>query len=259
MAKLTKRQNKKHLEALALLEKSELLTTDEKEFVFKNYHQAADGDVTYSGAFFTPLDLAFDFALETSGPKIIDLCAGIGALSYAAYNRGRYHDERPQITSVEINPRYVEIGKKLLPEATWICADITSVWCELGCFDYAISNPPFGRIKKNNEKAPLYKGREFEYIIADIASHMARHGAFIFPQTSAPFRLSGVQCYERNENAKYKTFAEQTGLFMEAGCGVDTSFYINEWNQRPPVTEIVCCDFEERTPPAQGDLFAEAA
>ena len=259
MAKLTKQQNKRHLEALAILEKSEPLTTEEKEFVFANYHEAAESDVTYSGAFFTPLDMAFDFALETSGPKIVDLCAGIGALAYAVYHHGRYHDERPRITCVEINPRFVEIGKTLLPEATWICADVSSVWRELGRFDCAISNPPFGRIKTNQHKGPRYTGPNFEYIVADIASQIARHGAFIFPQMSAPFRLSGVRCYERTENRKYKQFAEATGLFMDAGCGIDTTVHADEWNQRPPVTEIVCCDFDERKERGQLELFGAAA
>ena len=46
------------------------------------------------------------------------LCAGIGVLSYAAQlecsDRSRCYAD---ITCVELNPHYVEVGKKVVPEA----------------------------------------------------------------------------------------------------------------------------------------------
>ncbi|MEM8986543.1 MAG: hypothetical protein AAGC95_07450 [Pseudomonadota bacterium] len=108
MTKLTKRQLKAHQEACELLQK-ERLTDEDEEFVFANWHEGADADISRAGAFFTPLDLAFDFAIDTTGPRIIDLCAGIGALAYAVYHHGRNYDNRPQVTCIEINPHYVEV------------------------------------------------------------------------------------------------------------------------------------------------------
>lgn len=58
------------------------------------------------------------------------LCAGIGVLSYAAQlecsDRSRCYAD---ITCVELNPHYVEVGKKVVPEATWICADVLDPFC----------------------------------------------------------------------------------------------------------------------------------
>ena len=79
---------------------------------------------------------------------MIDLCAGIGILSFS-YFHGIYHGVNPEITCVEINPDFVAIGKKLLPEANWICGDITDpdFIASLGSFDFAYGNHPFCRIK----------------------------------------------------------------------------------------------------------------
>lgn len=85
MAKLSKPQVKAHGEACALLEKDRL-TLDEREFVIRNWQESATHINSAAGAFFTPLDLAFDFAIEVNCDppwSVIDLCAGIGCLSYA--------------------------------------------------------------------------------------------------------------------------------------------------------------------------------
>lgn len=68
---------------------------------------------------FTPWGLAADFTIDavSSGAEVIDLCAGIGILSYFLHHRARYAYDCPDLTCVELNPRYVEIGRRLLPEA----------------------------------------------------------------------------------------------------------------------------------------------
>ena len=254
MAKLTKAQSKAHRQAEELLAK-DVLTLDDKAFVYENWNEAALHDNTRSGAFFTPMSLANDFKLEVPGPRILDICAGIGILSFCKLHFQWHEPERvPQFTCVEINPDYVRVGKKLLPEATWICADIFDVWQDLPRdFTTAIANPPFGNIRHAG-KAPRYSGPEFEYKIIDIAGHLASYGAFILPQMSAPFRYSGAQCYQRSETDKYRRFAEQTGIHLEAGCGIDTTFHCDGWKHGAPLTEIVCAEFE--TPvKAQADLF----
>lgn len=244
MAKLTKAEFKKHNEALKVLEQ-ERLTHDDKEFVFRNWHEGANHINSQAGAFFTPFDMAFDFAFDVGGPRIIDLCAGIGMLSYAVYMRhlNGHHDAKLDITCIEKNPEYVEVGKKLLPEATWICGDVRDA-LEVGKFDWAISNPPFGRIK-----SPNFKGQYFEYHVIDIASKIADNGTFIIPQMSAGFNLSGRPYYERHTDGRAVDFQVSTGFRFHPGCGVDTDYYREEWKGVSPMCEVVCIDFNERELP----------
>jgi hypothetical protein len=258
MAKLTKAQSTAHLQAEELLRK-DILTLDEKIFVYENWNEAASHDNTRAGAFFTPLGLANDFKLEVPGPKIIDLCAGIGVLSFCKLHFQHHEPEgKPSITCIDINPDYVRVGRKLLPEAQWICGDIFDIWQDLPRdFTTAIANPPFGNIRHAG-RAPRYGGSEFEYKIIDIAGHLAAHGAFILPQSSAPFRYSGAAYYLRSEHAKYVRFSEQTGIHLDAGCGIDTTFHREGWKHAAPVTEIVCCEFTAPVK-AQGELFEFAA
>ena len=245
MGKLTKSQTRQHEQACALLEKDEL-TFDEKWFILENWHEGASHLNTAAGAFFTPVDLACDFKLEICGSKVIDLCAGIGVLSFMHYHR-QAHDRRPEVTCIEINPAYVAVGRKVLPEARWICGDIFKACQDLGDFDVAIANPPFGRGTKGSA-APRYSGPEFEFKVIDLASDLATFGAFIVAQKSAGFVYSGVRYYERRESEEYRRFARQTGLHLEPGCGIDTSVHQDGWRGVSPRCEVVCCEFPERTP-----------
>lgn len=244
MAKLTKAQRKAHAEAEAILTKDRL-TEDEKDFVFQNWHEGATHVTGAAGAFFTPWGLAADFELDARGGRVIDLCAGIGILSFFIHHRSRSAERVADITCVEINPRYVEIGRKLLPEARWICADVFD-WRNLGLgrYDTAISNPPFGRVKRRGN-GPRYRGPEFEFHVIDIAAELADYGAFIVPQQSATFRYSGTQLYQPMKAGRGVDFERQTGLVMEHGAGVDTAFYRDEWKDVAPLCEIVCLEFAE--------------
>ena len=172
MAKLTKAQRKAHAEAEAILTKDRL-TEDEREFVFRNWHEGAEFINGEAGAFFTPFDLAGDFALDGAGGRVIDLCAGIGVLSYFVGQRARYGSRATELTCVEINPKYCEVGRKLVPEARWINADVFD-WRELdlGRYDIAIGNPPFGRVRRS-ANGPRYRGSEFEFHVIDIAAELA--------------------------------------------------------------------------------------
>lgn len=259
MAKLTKAQTKAHNEAVKLLEKDKL-TEDDKEFVFRNWNEGAVHMNGSHGAFFTPFDMAFDFSYDVSGGRIIDLCAGIGMLSYAVHSLKNIRDDNytPQMTCIERNPDYVEVGKKLLPEAEWICADVFDV-IDMGLhgsdlFDCAISNPPFGNVKRS-ANAPRYSGKDFEFHVIDIAAHIARSGTFIVPQNSAGFNFSGRQGYQRQTEGKAVKFQEMAGIFFEAGCGVDTAYYRDEWKGVSPLCEIVCVEFdpENNDYPVVGD------
>ena len=142
----------------------------------------------------------------------------ISTLSFAYYHCGYHNEIKPEITCVEFNPAYVEIGKILLPEATWVCADVFDPFLDLGCFENSISNPPFGRRMTSYKNLGKYAGSDFEYLIIDLASRIADFGTFIIPQNSAPFRSSGAQYYQFMESQKHKRFFELTKITMDAGC-----------------------------------------
>jgi hypothetical protein len=262
MAKLTKQQARDHAKACELLE-LDTLNDDQKEFVLNNWHEGANHINGTAGAFFTPLALAFDMEFDFRGSRIIDLCAGIGALAYCAVARARhgYDGKAPDVTCIEINPDYVKIGQKIVPEATWICGDVTDpiLMASLGHFDCAFGNPPFGKIKSEGQ-GPRYTNRNnFEYMVIDIASDIADAGTFIIPQQRAPFKFSGQPHHDTPENPGFDNFHHFTGIPMDCGIGVDTAYHADDWKDVKPVCEIVCCDFEEaraNRAPAQQDLFA---
>lgn len=270
MAKLTKPQLKAHNKAVELLE-LEHLTDNDKIFILENWHEATATMPTESGSFFTPFDLAMDFAIDAcSSGRVLDVCAGIGALSFACQARTLlYPESKPDFTCVEINPKFVEIGKRILPEATWICADVCDLpSLNLGKFDTVISNPPFGRASRTGKgfKSPRYTGAEFEYKLIDTVADMANNGTFILPQSSSPFRYSG-QCgyYRDNVSKKIETFVNQTGFYLEAGCGVDTEHFSDQWKTTNIITEICTIDFEDwrngltraSLQPNEADLFSQ--
>lgn len=142
MAKLTKAQAKLHEKAVKLLQCKELSEADTR-FVFDHYREDANHINSTAGAFFTPYGLARDFRLHIplnykDHVKLIDLCAGIGILSYmAAHACDSYNQCSVEITCIEINQDYVDVGKQLLPEATWIRSDALdpALLSSLGHFD----------------------------------------------------------------------------------------------------------------------------
>ncbi|MFD5419443.1 methyltransferase [Streptomyces sp. NPDC127069] len=253
MARLSKEAAKAHEKATALVALDRDLTETEKDFVLDNWQEAASATHNLAGAFFTPEELARDLSIEVHGDRIIDLCAGIGRLAYSCRDHWgrRWNNQRPrEIVCVEQNPDYVAVGRKILPEATWICADVLTVpTLGLGRFDTAISNPPFGAIRRSGN-AGAYTGPKFEYHVIAIASQIAEFGAFIIPQRSAPFRYSGEHYYREERDRDCSRFIEQTGIAMGPGAGFDTAIYRDRWRGVSPRVEVVCCDFEETAPAA---------
>lgn len=246
MAKLTKAQAKQHQEAERILQQDKI-TDDDRLFVIEHWQESANHINSAAGAFFTPFGLARDAALDipTSG-RVIDLCAGIGTLSLASWWRG--YQERSntgyslEIVCVELNPAYVEIGRKMLPEAQWVCASIFQM-PDLGHFDCAVSNPPFGVVEAGPGFSGKYTGAEFEFKTIELASRIADSGVFIVPQQSAGFRYSGAAYFDRYESPKYQRFRDATGITLDIGAGVDTSYYRDQWHGVSPTAEIACADF----------------
>lgn len=253
MSKLTKAQAKAHQTACELLAK-DTLTLDERWFVLENWQASARHINSTAGAFFTPRGLARDLAVEVSGRRVIDLCAGIGSLSFGMVTScWQFFD----VVCVEVNPDYIEVGRKVLPEALWICADVFDLpRLGLGHFDCAIANPPFGAVDRRGKRAPRFSGKDFEYHVIDLASDVAAYGVFILPQMSAPFRFSGCDRYREESSKKLDGFAKATAIQLTHGCGVDTSIYRDDWHGVAPNCEIVCADFEEAK--AQRAANAEA-
>lgn len=269
MAKLSKQQIKAHKEAEELLNKDNL-TFDEKLFVYENWQESASNVNSEAGAFFTPFGLARDMNLEISGNNIVDLCAGIGMLSFVAYHLGGVKD----ITCIELNYSYYKVGKKLLPEANWINGSIfdKEIISSLPHFDSAISNPPFGKIKTGIDeikKELKYKGSEFDLMTIEIASMIADKCTFILPQMSTPFRYSGSNdgfqdlrekqgCYSAGGQElpqKVKKFIKETGFEFDFNVGIDTSAYINDWKGVSPMCEIINIEFDTIQEPEQKTLF----
>lgn len=273
MGRLSKRQYKKHEEALALLEQ-DTLSWDDKLFVLENYQEGAAHNQSVAGAFFTPTELAEAVIIETDGyfRSSVDLCAGIGMLAFHVYHSRAGHDDKISMTCLELNPEYAAIGKKLLPEATWVVGDVFDYVAEAEKsgqrFDLAISNPPYGQSGLKDGS----KGMRFEYAVIEAASRIAAHGIFIIPQSSTPFRYSGQNKFEYvNDNEDYEKFRAQTGIAISMNCGIDTSFADKLWHGTRQRVEIALTDFtklasvedeEEGTSnnsEPQLSLFAEAA
>jgi len=244
--KLTKQQSKDHQKSMELVNSDRALTWEERKFILDNYSEQQGQLNALAGAFFTPYGLARDFSIEVGfsdgGGSMIDLCAGIGALSFACQDKGL------EITCVEMCEAYVTVGKRVLPSANWVNADCFSI---AGKFDFAVSNPPFGAISGGSYDG-LYTGSNFEYKVISHASRLAEYGVFIIPQMSAPFRYSGERSYLDVESEKAAKFRSQTGIIMGPSCGIDTAIYKDDWKGVSPICEVVCCDFETAIQKQQG-------
>lgn len=153
MSKLTKAQARGHRQAQQILAQDRL-SMDDKVFVLDNWREDAEHINGAAGAFFTPWGLALDMALHVVGSRVIDLCAGIGTLTLAYWQRcemDRLEGLELDLVCVESNPDYVAVGRKMVPQATWICADALSL-PDLGRFDTAISRSRIGSLA---ERSPV--------------------------------------------------------------------------------------------------------
>ncbi|MGV9934131.1 methyltransferase [Streptomyces olivaceoviridis] len=225
VGKLSKEQTKRHNRACELVDSDSELTETEREFVLDHFHESAHTGRTLDGAFFTPAELAGELHLVIPGNRIIDLCAGIGRLAWHARDLVTRHFEHlppREIVCMEKNPEYVRVGRRILPEATWICADVLDVpGMNLGPFDCAISNPPFGRIKHSGN-TPGYRGPLFEFHVIAVAQTLARRGAFIIPRESAPFRIEGG--FVDQDSPAYERFHRETGITLRPNPGSPPTF-----------------------------------
>ena len=261
--KLTRTQRNAHAESERILESGNAHRIDERRAVIERWHEGARHNNAAASAFFTPWDMGFHLALNVpNGGKLLDLCAGIGALTVAVLDHGQRFEE---IVLLELNSDYCDIARKLLPEAEVICGSIYDqvLMDELATrnFRTVISNPPFGTVSKpQGAKAPRYKG-DAHYEAIDMASDLAACGAFILPQQACPFAYSGRQNFIQIENERYERFSKATGIELELGVSTDTS-QLTPFRSTNITVEIVTADFietRERRLAAQGELFGIAA
>jgi len=260
MGKISKEAMKRHSKAMEILEKDEL-SFDDKVYVLENYHEGATNMNNLISAHFTPMQLAWSMEQNTGYTNFVDLCSGIGILSWCmvrGYQMGHMSHKKDQIgICIEYCEEYYNIGKKLLPELHWINGSIfdDKVIAEvkeiMGDKSFSIiSNPPYGRQVKTDTKHLLkYKGPEFEYKAIEVGSLMgASNGSFLIPQGSCNFKITGVSGYEKVEdNSKYNKFAKETNLTMRPNNGYTTEITEGEdgWKDVSIITEIAIFDYEE--------------
>lgn len=245
--KLTKAELKIHNQAEEILEK-DTLTFGDKEFLYESFNEGAIADVTSDSAYFTPLDLAYDFALFAGRYGVcVDVCAGFGVLSFCARVRDTYHSNIRHQICIERNPAFIEVGKKLLPEAEWIQGDMfdKTIWDGIvqryGRIDSIVSNPPFGKVTKTTvDRSWLkYTGADLDIAAMEIAMLYANDVSMLLPKSSVEFRYSGRRCFETVENKKVQKLRKETGIeFMMTNPGVDTSVYTKFKNTQISVEHV---------------------
>jgi len=230
------------------------LTFEDKEFIYQDFNPGSISDVTTHSAYFTPLDLAYDFALFAGRyGTCVDMCAGIGILSFCARIRDTQEKNISNQICIERNPDYIKIGKTLLPEAIWIEGDIfdKAIWdgiiAKYGKIDSIVSNPPFGKVTKTGaDRSWLkYKGADLDIAAIEVALKNSTDVSMLLPKSSVSFRYSGRPYFEEVECKKIIKLKEDTGMkFTMTNPGIDTSVYDDFKNTKYHVEHVDFVDVE---------------
>lgn len=247
--KITREQSKAHDDALAILSLCRTLTYDEVEFVMEHYNPMATHNVTKGGIYFTPLSLAIDIAqigCMSDGGMVVDIAAGIGRLSYGAIQRHRWDKMPIHVTAIEIDPEFVEVGKKLLPEVEWVCDNIfeQSVW-DGQMFDIALSNPPFGNIGSKDIGSWLNYQGACDLMAVELAARYTRYGGtFVLPSGSVPADAFGF-ARGNDDPMQVRRFKKKNPNVMIIGTSLEGDFYKDQWVGTSPSVKIVDVKVDE--------------
>jgi len=234
----------------AILESGEVSPKD-RGYVFDNYIPSAMG-AKRASQYFTPYKLALEAAYHATGgiKTVLDLCAGIGMLSYAimiAENYGAVQlGSIQRIVAIERDAELVAVGKKLLPMIDWYCGDIFDadfikhVYAHNGGrFDVCVTNPPYG-IKSRYDWLN-YKGRS-HLAAVEVAARVSDAVIAILPGMDVPnmakANVSIDRRYEDDRGEIVKFMQANPSLLFEATC-VDCTVYRNEWVGASPDVELV--------------------
>lgn len=230
----TKQQASNQLRIKDIL-RQKRLSDEDKEFVLDNYIPDL---AVKTGAFFTPRPIAHEVAVwsEASNDTVLDLCAGIGSLAYAVKDLW----PRPKkIVAVEQSEELVAIGKKLVPEATWVCGSIfdQALMKKLGKFGVVISNPPYG-LRKIEADWLKYNGSS-DLMAVEVGLRSAGYGVFILPRPSVPWQYSYRDSYQQQSSPTLTKF-KAANPDLELGClSVDMSIYKDDWVDGISKVELV--------------------
>lgn len=256
--KIPKRELKYQRE---LLNKIQTGTTLQEDFIDLVYggddnldglNPAMLDNLSEGGVYWTPYYLGQDLAVfSPRSGHIVDMCAGIGLLSYKVKLMDSYQKNIKSMTCIEYNPEFVKIGKKLLPEANWICGNAydQNLWEDLvkdlpdKRFDEFLSNPPFGtdQTKTLDTKWLNHTGTR-DLMALEICLRYAKNGSFILPSGSVPFEFSTGRARQYGYiedptrwNQKLKKFLKDNKDFkFTMTCdGIDTSIYNDSWKNLP--------------------------
>lgn len=264
MAKISKRLLNKHNEAIELL-KLEKLDYNQREFVFDHFHEGAGNMNNLISAHFTPYEIAKSMTFcITYNECFVDLCAGIGMLSYVLLRQNEMGFERgvkPFGICIEKSTEYYEVGKKLLPDFHWINGDcfdpviIAEVKALMKDRQFSIiSNPPYGKQVKTQTKDLLkYVGANFEYKAIEWGAIVGAYdGAFLLPQNVCPFRMTGSRkegvYSESYKTTEYNKFVDNTGLKISSNMGFSTDLIDEDlagWKDVSIITEIAIIEYDE--------------
>jgi phospholipid N-methyltransferase len=230
---------------MELVDLERALTEDEVWFVLENYNPMANHNVGKGGIFFTPQGLARDFAVMVS-PKgrVLDLCGGIGRLSHAVLHEDQYSHDITEIVAVEINPEFVRVGRKILPQVTWFEGSIFDfdLMGALGAFDYAISNPPYGNIPVGVSE-PMRIKTIAHLMAIEIALRASYNGcSMIIPYTDVEYDFNTGRQQTSNNLKRLKKAFPGISVTPEP---IDTTIYEDEWEGAAPKVAIADIDVFE--------------
>lgn len=239
--KLSKLQTKRHGEAESLLSLSRKLNQPEREFCLTHWLPGATGNIGIHGVFFTPESIATSFPYEGHGATI-DACAGIGRLAYHCWQASMWsNDPRFSLTCVEFNSQYYEVGKRILPEAEWIRADLADYAKSLDGkrpFRNAISNPPYGRVP-TLQQWKHYSGPAHLVAAAILGDICTTDVRLLIPENDI---CQDFQRHTTGDSSSYTRFRAAFPHLSLNHASFDFSEFRNEWIGASPNVTLATLD-----------------